>query len=518
MAQTTRSISLGSRRLVVIAAIMLAARVQAQEVCVGDCDQNGVVAVNELVSMVNIALERALVALCLAGDTNGDGKIVVNEVVAGVGALLRGCVAPPTPTPTPTPTATATPTTTPTATPTATPTFTGPTDTPTPTVPTGTPTETPTGPTATATRTPTATRTGMTPTHTGTPSNTSPPMPTFTSAPTSTRTSVPTATSTQPPTATATTSAPTPASGALGIASRLPMVLRAATVFPIVSTVMSRAGLNGGPAAGESAGEAGPCPLGGTALRTDGPDFEVLWQATNCKLPAYGGALTVDGTIRAFNEGEPPTQRIDVNVSGTYANSGGDPVLMGEIEISGMNQSPVAGGRCQTRGIFATESAGRIRATTPDQRWAQIAFTSTNAGYAFSSNSADEHCVPSSYSVNLSGPAMVSSSAGGAADVTFNQLSIMANDSTSVTKFTALFGGITSNCIGGAIQITQPVQAELGWSSVCPTAGEMVANFGNDVRSYLTYSPDRVDFDIGFNTSIDVSADDCWDTRFLACP
>lgn len=66
--------------------------------------------------------------------------------------------------------------------------------------------------------------------------------------------------------------------------------------------------------------------------------------------------------------------------------------------------------------------------------------------------------------------------------------------------------------------IIHPVQAELGWTSFCPTAGTIVADFGNDVRSLLTYKPTGVDFDIGFNNTIDVSADDCLDARFRACP
>jgi hypothetical protein len=112
-----------------------------------------VVVVNELITMVNILLERALLTACLAGDQNGDGKIVVNEVGGGVGSLLRRCAATATPTATPTgPTATPTATSTGTATPT--PTATGPTATATPTpdgAATATPTRTVMGPTATFT-------------------------------------------------------------------------------------------------------------------------------------------------------------------------------------------------------------------------------------------------------------------------------------------------------------------------------------------------------------------------------
>lgn len=59
--------------------------------CPGDCDGNGVVSVDELVRMVNIALERQPVSNCLAGDLTGNGSIAINELVTAVNAALRGC-------------------------------------------------------------------------------------------------------------------------------------------------------------------------------------------------------------------------------------------------------------------------------------------------------------------------------------------------------------------------------------------------------------------------------------------
>jgi hypothetical protein len=297
------------------------------------------------------------------------------------------------------------------------------------------------------------------------------------------------------------------------------MVLRAVTVLPIVSTLMSRGGLSGGPAieAGAAAGAgSGPCPLGGTASSMS-MEADRVWQASNCKFPAYGGTLTVNGTISSTDDRDPPTVRWDVNVVGTYQNSGGETVLMGMADFGGVSSGPVPGGTCQTRGLSVQADEGHIRATTPDGRWAEIGFVNTMLGFGVSANGSDAHCVPITYGVGMTGPATVSSSAGGFADVTFTQFNVSANDSTSVTKITALFGGIASDCIGGSMQIIQPMQAELGWSSICPTAGEMVADFGNDVRSYLTYGPNGVDFDIGFNSTIDVSAADCLDQRFLEC-
>jgi hypothetical protein len=60
--------------------------------CVGDCNGDGDVTVNELVSMVNIALETTPVSQCRNGDANGDGTITVAEIVTAVTKALNGCL------------------------------------------------------------------------------------------------------------------------------------------------------------------------------------------------------------------------------------------------------------------------------------------------------------------------------------------------------------------------------------------------------------------------------------------
>jgi len=67
--------------------------------CTGDCNGDGEVTVNELISMVNIALGNADLSSCMAGDANGSGDITINEIIAGVNNALNGCTATPTPTP-----------------------------------------------------------------------------------------------------------------------------------------------------------------------------------------------------------------------------------------------------------------------------------------------------------------------------------------------------------------------------------------------------------------------------------
>jgi hypothetical protein len=59
--------------------------------CTGDCDGSGSVTIDEVVSLVNIALGSAPVSSCGAGDLNHDGAITIEEIVAAVNRALLGC-------------------------------------------------------------------------------------------------------------------------------------------------------------------------------------------------------------------------------------------------------------------------------------------------------------------------------------------------------------------------------------------------------------------------------------------
>jgi len=121
--------------------VLSAGPVRAQ--CPGDLNGDGVVTIEEIITMVNAALYGCPVLGTVhscPGDLNGDGIVTVDEILRAVNAALRGC---PTPTATPVPSA---------PTPTATP-----TTTPVPSTPTATATETTTPtPSATVTASPTA--------------------------------------------------------------------------------------------------------------------------------------------------------------------------------------------------------------------------------------------------------------------------------------------------------------------------------------------------------------------------
>ena len=66
--------------------------------CVGDCDHDGQVTIDELLTMVNIALDGIEISACRAGNRNGDGTIEVNEIIEAVNRALDGCSATPQPT------------------------------------------------------------------------------------------------------------------------------------------------------------------------------------------------------------------------------------------------------------------------------------------------------------------------------------------------------------------------------------------------------------------------------------
>ena len=64
---------------------------QASSGCAGDCNGDGEVTINELITGVNIALGNDSVSSCPAVDTNGDGEVAVNELIQAVNSALNGC-------------------------------------------------------------------------------------------------------------------------------------------------------------------------------------------------------------------------------------------------------------------------------------------------------------------------------------------------------------------------------------------------------------------------------------------
>jgi hypothetical protein len=59
--------------------------------CVGDCGDAGAVSVANVITMVNILLGNAQLAMCANGDANHNGIIEVSDVITAVNNLLNGC-------------------------------------------------------------------------------------------------------------------------------------------------------------------------------------------------------------------------------------------------------------------------------------------------------------------------------------------------------------------------------------------------------------------------------------------
>ena len=59
--------------------------------CAGDCNDDGTVTVDDILTMVNIALGSTPVGDCLAGDANYDGHVTVDEILTAVNNALNGC-------------------------------------------------------------------------------------------------------------------------------------------------------------------------------------------------------------------------------------------------------------------------------------------------------------------------------------------------------------------------------------------------------------------------------------------
>ena len=56
-------------------------QVDAQETCTGDCNGDGTVAINEVITCVNIGLELLPLENCSACDANDDGIVTINEII-----------------------------------------------------------------------------------------------------------------------------------------------------------------------------------------------------------------------------------------------------------------------------------------------------------------------------------------------------------------------------------------------------------------------------------------------------
>jgi hypothetical protein len=61
---------------------------QGQAPCIGDCNDSGEVAVDDIIIMVNIALGIDTIESCINGDANCDGEITIDDITKAIGNAL----------------------------------------------------------------------------------------------------------------------------------------------------------------------------------------------------------------------------------------------------------------------------------------------------------------------------------------------------------------------------------------------------------------------------------------------
>lgn len=75
----------------VVGATATDGEVVVRSACTGDCNGDYLVPVSELITGVNVLLDQAPIAACLAFDRNLNGMVTVDELVTGIREALSGC-------------------------------------------------------------------------------------------------------------------------------------------------------------------------------------------------------------------------------------------------------------------------------------------------------------------------------------------------------------------------------------------------------------------------------------------
>ncbi len=65
--------------------------IQQVAVCVGDCNGDGTVSVDELITGVTIALGTQPLEACLSLDAGDDGRVTIDDLIVAVNNALKGC-------------------------------------------------------------------------------------------------------------------------------------------------------------------------------------------------------------------------------------------------------------------------------------------------------------------------------------------------------------------------------------------------------------------------------------------
>lgn len=458
------------------------------ETCVGDCNEDGRVAINELVTGINIGLGLAGGTACPALKEE-EGTVPIDEMVTAVGNALNGCPA-------------ATPTAVETAEPTGTPTDVGAA------TPTTTPEASATAPVAgTETATPE-------PTETGTPQATA----TATSVPTATATPLPTETGTPQPDLDVVAGATTAALNGVNAIPNLISAIVAGVVGP------------GGAGQGSGAGNVDPCERGvtvsdsGSLTGMNGLTITL----TNCEVPRPGGSILFNGTINV---------RITSLVGTTTAN-GTATVQNLTVQFKTAGQTTLTTSANLTANIVltlrlagATDEcdfavnifrfvltkadlvlSGTLSSQAADGTLVRMTFDDTMASLTINTYGAG--CVPTSYVLELDGGAQVEQSEGGGGagggsfNFTLNFVDFIIDADGSEIDMS---GKITADCFGGTVTLSTPQSIQLLLGQFCPEAGRVrVQDLGDVIYSNGGVTVDSDDAE-------PMSYPSCFDPALLAC-
>lgn len=459
--------------------------------CVGDCNLNGTVMIDDILKMVNVALGGLDLTACMAGNANGDDKITISEIIMAVNNALSSC-------PTPGPSATSTATHPPDAA-------------------SATPTHTATA-SATASRTPTEMLSTPTPTRTPTASPTS------------------TASLTATPTTTPEQATPTPTElgrslpeRAAGTTVTTVHALRALSAA-VSSLTQLATGFGGSAAFDGGAAALKACNGGGSrdfmctqSIPFVGPrDYRLTFDSCVLNTSA-GGTVTIGGAITAHSTSfgdcnVPPISLSSVNVNGvqvTVKDGSGMTTLSGMFNLTGSVSAtinPLNACLIQALDMTLTGTAS-VQSGALDY---VVGFNNTHVVLNVNQYSPD--CVPVNYRMTVNGAATFSTPAvGGTFSGTFTNF-VFTDDTTSGRDEVTVNGKINSTCLGTEVMFTTINDLIIPPSMPCPNAGLVVVSAMGTSNQVFYNTIGGVDIDLGSDGSIDETFATCLDAQLYACP
>jgi hypothetical protein len=429
--------------------------------CVGDCNNDGVVTIGEIITGIDIALGNADVSECENFDANDDGLVTVDEILTAVNNALDGCPEVP---------ATATP---------------RPTNT-------SLPMSTPTPP---ATATPTTHITGTVP-------------PTQTPAPTTPGASTPSIGTRAAGTIESTTSAlmvipnlmaaiigQLPGAGSGGSASPLPI--------PTIS--FKCGGTPGGNVA---------CDQSITGLSVSPPTYTVTFN--NCQLSGTSGTLTINGTVTVADQvaevcfSAAPTlatvtaQNLTIQMpNGTTATFSGFSATIA-LSCSSSPCSCVA----DTVTLIPTGTITVVSGSTTT-----VVTFGAGSSISISVDTYNSQCVPTVYDMEVDGNITLTTN-GATFAATYYGYDIY-DDASSGNDMVDIEGSVESACFGDTVDFSTSTDIALG--NPCPSAGVVDAyEYTSGNTDEITYSSSGVHIDFEAGGSADFQS--CLDPRLFVCP